>query len=83
MKSAAIILLALCLTGCVKSDANIYQGGLVGQRVVGNEVAVTITNVWNQADAFGLAEQHCRKYQRAARPSGHQGYTYSFDCIAP
>ena len=43
----AIILVCLAsvvLCSCVKDDANIY-GSLSGQRIVGNETYVTITNV--------------------------------------
>jgi hypothetical protein len=58
MKTVSVVVLcaissALC--GCVRGDANIY-GGLNGQRIVGNETYVTITNVWNEMDALPLAE---------------------------
>lgn len=83
MKALAPLTLVLALSGCVKPDANIYRGGVVGQKVIGNEISVTVSNVWNAGDAFGLAEQHCRQFSRAARPSGGRGYTFSFDCVAP
>jgi hypothetical protein len=49
--------------------------------VVGNEVSVTVTNVWSAADAFPLADQHCRRFGRAARASGMRDYVASFDCV--
>ena len=65
----AILPLLIALAACAPSDANIY-GGLRGQRVVGNEISVSVTNMWNQTDALPLADQHCRGYGRAARFSG-------------
>jgi hypothetical protein len=74
-----MFLVCLMLFGCA-NDANIY-GCCIGQRVVGNEVSVQITNVWSQADAFPLAEKHCRQYARAARYNGMSGHNASFDCV--
>ncbi len=71
---------ALLLAGCGQSDANVY-GSPMGQRVVGNELSVQVTNVWNQADAFPPADAHCHKFGRAARFVAMHGTTASFDCL--
>jgi hypothetical protein len=49
-----------CVSGIAGNDANIYNS-LNGQRIVGNENSVIVSNVWNEMDAFPLAEQHCKK----------------------
>lgn len=52
--------------------------------VTGNEVSVTVNNVWNANQAFPLADKHCHQYGRAARASGHSGdYAFMFDCVVP
>jgi hypothetical protein len=75
-----LILMVIMLAGCSQSDANIY-GSPFGQNIVGNEVSVQITNVWNQADAFPLADRHCRRHGRAARFTAMHGSVASFDCV--
>jgi len=65
-KCLVLLLLTGTVSACGQSDANIY-GSLVGQRVVGNEAYVTISNVWNEMDALPLAEQHCGKFDKVAR----------------
>lgn len=74
---------ALCLLlgvgGCAR-DANIY-GSLVGQGVVGNATYVTVSNVWNDADALPLAEKHCGQYHRTAKYARREGYNAVFDCV--
>jgi hypothetical protein len=72
------VILSLC--GCINDDANIY-GGLNGQRIVGNETYVTITNVWNEMDALPLAEGHCAKYGKVARYVRMEGPKAIFDCL--
>lgn len=71
------------LSGCATAptDANIYNSP-VGQRVVGNEVYVTVTNVWNEMDALPLAEKHCAQYGKAARYARKEGAKAIFDCVA-
>jgi len=68
------------LAGCASTDANIY-GGLVGQRVVGNEAYVTITNVWNEMDALPLAQNHCAQYGKVARYTRKEDSKAIFDCV--
>jgi len=75
-----VVLFALVLSGCGQSDANIY-GCCMGQNVVGNEVSVQVTNVWNQTDAFPLADQHCHKFGRAARFASMRGNIANYDCV--
>lgn len=77
---AALALLGGCATP--PHDANIYRGGIFGQRVVGNEAYVTISNVWNEMDALPLADQHCAKYGKAARFNRMENYRAIFDCVA-
>ncbi len=79
-KAAFFALSALSLTGCA-SDANIYPLGLFGQRVVGNDAYVTISNVWNEMDALPLADGHCRKYGRSARFNKMEQQRAVFDCV--
>lgn len=80
----AFAISVLVLTGCQSSTdpqkANVY-GSAFGQRVVGNKNGVMISNVWNEMDAFPVAERHCQKYGRSARFSYSQGYRAAFDCI--
>jgi len=72
----------LGLTGCMAgSDANIY-GSPLGQRVVGNEAYVTVSNVYNEMDALPLAEKHCGQFGKAARFNHNEGRRAIFDCVA-
>ena len=71
-----ISLLAVLLGGCaydVKGRAN----------VTGNELGVTVNNVWNANQALPIADEHCHKFGKAARLRESQGYAFSYDCIAP
>lgn len=81
---AIIIVSTLVLAGCQSStdpqNANVY-GSPFGQNVVGNKNTVMISNVWNEMDAFPIAERHCQKYGKSARFSYSQGYRAAFDCI--
>lgn len=70
----------LALAGCATSEKNIY-GGAFGQGVTGNAVSVIISNVWNEMDAFPLAEKHCQTYGKSARFNRFQDNKASFDCI--
>jgi hypothetical protein len=84
MRAIYISLIALIIAGCAtKQDANIYPIGLFGQRVVGNGVYVTISNVWNEMDALPLAERHCTEYGKSARFNHMEGVRAIFDCIKP
>jgi hypothetical protein len=77
-------LVCLCcaaLAGCGHTDANIY-GSPVGQGVVGNEAYVTVSNVWNDADALPLAAKHCGQYGKIAKYARREGYNAVFDCVA-
>jgi hypothetical protein len=84
LRAVSIIAIALCLGGCVTTlagnDANIYNSPN-GQRIVGNQNSVIVSNVWNELDAFPLAEQHCKKYGRSARFHSMTGIQAAFDCI--
>lgn len=75
------LLLGACAAAGGGSDANVY-GGLFGQRVVGNETYVTVSNVWNEMDALPLAEKHCGKFGKAAKFTHTEGSKAIFDCIA-
>jgi hypothetical protein len=73
------LLLSTILCACSHSDANIYNS-FNGQRVVGNDQYVTISNVWNEMDALPLADAHCKQYGRSARFSHMEGARAIFDC---
>ena len=69
-----IILIVLTLSGCATTGAN----------VTGNEIGVTVNNVWNRNQAFPKADEHCRKFGKVARSSQNDGeYAFSFDCVKP
>ena len=82
--AAALALVGLGLNGCATGgDTQIYPLGLVGQRVVGNESYVTVSNVWNEMDALPLADKHCAQYGKSARFTHMEGYRAIFDCVKP
>jgi hypothetical protein len=70
------------LAGCfgAGADANIY-GSPMGQRIVGNESYVTVSNVWNEMDALPLAEKHCGQFGKSARFARMEGARAIFDCV--
>jgi Fe-S cluster assembly scaffold protein SufB len=78
----SIIAIGCCamFAACASTDANIYHS-FVGQRVVGNEAYVTVTNVWNEMDALPLADKHCGQYGKVARYTRKEGAKAIFDCI--
>ena len=82
MRSLVVAFSATLLSGCGMAgrDANIYRSPF-GQRVVGNEAFVTISNVWNEMDALPLAERHCQQHGRSARYREKQPYRVIFDCV--
>lgn len=76
---ALLLLLPTVLCACTHSDANIYNS-LNGQRVVGNDQYVTISNVWNEMDALPLADAHCKQYGKSARFNRMESARAIFDC---
>ncbi len=74
----------LALNACATSpsDANIYHS-LIGQRVVGNDSYVTVSNVWNEMDGLPLADKHCAQYGKSARFTHMEGYRAIYDCVEP
>lgn len=69
-----IIAIALLLAGC----------STMGAGVTGNEMSVTVSNVWNRSTAFKHAEEHCAQYGKVARATGDgKDYHFSFDCVTP
>jgi putative hemolysin len=72
--------ISVLLTACQTDDANIY-GSLNGQRIVGNEAYVTITNVWNEMDALPLAQKHCGQFGKVAKYTRREGSNSIFDCV--
>ena len=76
----ALSVVLLGIGGCA-SNANIYRGGLIGQRVVGNEAYVSVSNVWNEMDALPLAEKHCGKYGKVARFKHMEKVRAVYDCL--
>jgi hypothetical protein len=74
-------LVIIALAACTE-DAHIYPG-FFGQRVVGNETYVTVSNVWNEMDALPLADKHCRQYDKSARFTHMEGQRAIYDCVRP
>jgi hypothetical protein len=80
---------AAALSGCVTTEGatnpslehpNLY-GCCFGQGIVGNKNSVIVSNVWNEMDAFALADKWCAKYGRSARFSYSGGYRAGYDCL--
>lgn len=81
----AVLVLALLACGCSRyagNDANIYNS-LQGQKVVGNEVNVTVSNIWSEMDGLPLADAHCAKYGKVARTKSFGRYRANYDCVTP
>jgi len=78
----SLLVFGILASGGCASNANIYHG-LVGQRVVGNDSYVTVSNVWNEMDALPLADQHCAQYGKSARFTHMEGYRAIYDCVKP
>ena len=76
---AATVLLCGCTSRYAGTDANIYSS-LHGQKVVGNDQYVTVSNVWNEMDVLPLAETHCKQHKKSARFSRMEAYRAIFDC---
>ncbi len=84
----AISLTFVLLAGCSvpqpgEGHANIYPIGVFGQRIVGNDAYVTVSNVWNEMDAMPLADRHCRQYGKSARFTHMIGARAVYDCVKP
>lgn len=75
----SLMLVFAILAGCQR-DGNVY-GSLDGQRVVGNDASVVISNVGSGSDAFPIAEEYCQQYGRKALFKSSQGYRVAFDCV--
>jgi hypothetical protein len=71
-----IFLAAVALSGC--AGARLMPAG-----VAGNEAFVSVSNVWGAGDALPYAEKHCAKFGKIAKLNRTEGYSVSFDCIAP
>jgi hypothetical protein len=84
MRKPVAILAALTLVGCTSryagNDANIYNS-LNGQKVVGNDQYVTVSNVWNEMDGLPLAEAHCKQYGKSAGFKSMAPYRAIYDCL--
>lgn len=74
------IILAGCSTSSDPKNANVY-GSPFGQNVVGNKNGVMIGNVWNEMDAFPVAERFCGQYGKTATYKSTRGYRAAFDCV--
>ena len=86
-KIILITFLALLLGSCANKDAklvgdtsNIYPGGLLGQRINGDDNSVTIWNLWNARDGKPVAEQHCRKYGKKVISMSFSNITGYYKC---
>jgi hypothetical protein len=79
----ALVLMVFGLVSCgtTGNDGKVYPG-LFGQRVVGNEMYVSVSNVWNEMDALPLAEEHCKKYNKIPTFKDFKGIVARFDCVA-
>ena len=71
-----ILLLPVLLGGCAYDVAG-------RANVTGNEVGVTVNNVWNANQALPIADAHCHKFGKAARLREAGEYAFHYDCIAP
>jgi hypothetical protein len=68
MRHAALVSLALVLAAC-------------GQSVTGTKAYVTVGNVWSDAHALPLAQEHCEKYGKTARFKYIENHRATFDCV--
>jgi hypothetical protein len=75
------VVLAIVAAGLAACTTPSYTRKTAG--VIGNEVSVTISNVWGMKQALPLADEHCHKYGKAARLSVRGEYSFTFDCVTP
>jgi starvation-inducible outer membrane lipoprotein len=73
----ALLLASLALAGCSSTPRLLPAG------VSGNEMFVSVSNVWNVSEALPYATEHCQKYGKVPRSTGQEGYTTRFDCLRP
>lgn len=84
MKRITLISLLAGLLGAGCSGGNLNTArGPNGETVVGNDVSVQVTNAANPQTGFSVAEDYCRKNDRAARFVAQNGTTAAFDCVKP
>lgn len=74
MKALVLVLSAALLSGC--ASMRVFPAG-----VSGNETYVTVSNVWNSAEALPYATEHCAKYGKVAKMKHSEGYSVVFDCV--
>ncbi len=75
------VILCACTSRYAGNDANIYNS-LNGQKVVGNDQYVTVSNVWNEMDALPLAQAHCKQFGKSARFNRMETMRAVFDCTS-
>jgi len=66
--------LLLFLTGC--ASMRVVPAG-----VSGNETYVSVSNVWNSAEALPYATKHCGQYGKVPRMKHSEAYSVVFDCV--
>jgi starvation-inducible outer membrane lipoprotein len=74
MKSI-VALMALALTGC--ATARLIPAG-----VSGNSAYVSVSNVWNEAQALPYATAHCAQFGKVPRFQSKSDAAVVFDCVA-
>lgn len=67
---------ALLVSGC--ASVRLTPAG-----VSGNAAYVSVSNVWNSAEALPYAEKHCAQYEKIARFKTKEEYSFVFDCVEP
>lgn len=72
----AIVILAMATVGGCAGTTCCF-----GQDVAGNEMSVSVSNVWSEMEAIPLADQHCARYGKVARFKHMEYYRASFDCV--
>ena len=89
LRLGLMLLITGFLTGCITTDdqklvgnsANIYVGGLAGQKVNGDGTNVSVWNIWNGEDGIQLAQQYCERYGKSLEPRyTFQGITGYYKC---
>jgi hypothetical protein len=90
MKSriAVLGLIALQIGACAPGDPNVYRSSNQ-ERVIGNGLTVSITNVVSEEEALPFAEQYCKARNKAARfirmeMVSHRSVAFRsavFDCV--
>jgi len=74
-KSAAVIVLALTLAGClIPASPSVHHG---------DADSVEVTQAGDVAKAWPLAKRHCAQFERVPRFIDTDGETARFDCVRP